>query len=310
MDFQRFETFKLKSEYQPKSKIIDFERENVRDISENLAEQAAGKLEERVQYLRQNYSGSYHLPEHVDDWSQTRIRYNNRGNDIRYMSVYGNESHNHIAMDSGTHDLIYGDDGNDIIEGGWGDDVIIGGDFGRYRDRDELRGEDGKDTLFAYYFDLAYGGHGEDVLVGTGKCWLSGDSENEGYDLRQSFQLGHGSHGDRYSDKFVLYTDTTPCCTDNSAIIADFTQADQLVINFGLGRNGEQSKFGGIRPDVDPMYDIDTMVFFDDSNNAVAKIFASDLQGFDLQVINDGGQLVVTGSEYTQRVLTTGMEIF
>ena len=52
------------------------------------------------------------------------------------------------------------------------------------------------------------------------------------------------------------------------------------------------------------------MVFFDDSNNAVGKIFATDLQGFDLQVNNDGEQLVVTGSEYTQRVLTTGMEFF
>ena len=313
MEFQKFETFKLKSAYQPKTKMTDFEREFAKDIAEYLAEHAAGKMEERIQYLRQNHSGSYHLHERVDNWTQTRTRYNELGNDIRFMSVYGNKSHNQIRMDSETHEFIYGDDGNDIVKGGWGDDVIIGGDFERAyhsRDIDELRGEDGKDTLFANFWDLAYGGNGEDVLVGIGKCWLRGDSENEGYDARSSFQLGYGSHGDRYSDKFVLYTDTTPRYIDNSAIIADFTQADQLIINFGLGRNGEQSKFGGIRPGVDHTYQIDTMVFFDDSNNAVGKIFATDLQGFDLQVNNDGEQLVVTGSEYTQRVLTTGMEFF
>ncbi|AII42181.1 hypothetical protein KR100_02020 [Synechococcus sp. KORDI-100] len=306
MDFQKFETFQQKSVYQPKTKITDFERENVKDVAEYLAEQAAGKMEERIQYLRQNHSGSYHLLEREDDWSR-RTHYNERGKEIKFWNVYGNELNNYIEMHSKTHDFIYGDNGEDTIKGGWGDDVIVGGDFHLrgYLDRDKLMGENGKDTLIAYHDDWAYGGHGEDVLVGTGKCWLRGDFGDYPYRSR--------NHGNYYSDKFVLYTDTTRN-RNNRAYIADFNQADQLIINFGLDRNGEQTKFGGVRPDdyhstAFPGTTEDLMVFYDDNNKAVAEIFATDLQGFDVQVNDDNTQLVVTGSDYVQRVLTTGVEL-
>ena len=306
MDFQKFESFQQKNVYQPKTKITDFKREFVKDIAEYLAEHAAGKMEERIQYLRQNHSGSYYLLEREDDWSR-RTHYNERGKDIRFWNVYGNELDNYIEMHSKTHDFIYGEEGDDTIKGGWGDDVIVGGNFQRElnRDSDVLLGEEGKDTLIAYHDDNAYGGDGEDVIVGIGRCRLMGDFGDYPYHSR--------NHGNYYSDKFVLYTDTTIQHRSSRAQIDDFNQADQLIINFGLDWNGEQTKFGGVRPDdyqssAFPGTTYDLMVFYDDNNNAVAEIFATDLQGFDLQVNDDDTQLVVTGSDYVQRVLTTGME--
>ena len=291
MDFQNFETFKLKSIYQPKTEISDFVKENTKEMVEYLAEQATEKMEERMRYLRQNHGATYHLRD--TDWEHASTHYNERGNDIRFFSIYGSEKDNSIRMSMETHDFIYGDNGRDKIFGGWGDDVIIGGNYEYYSDEDELYGQDGNDTLFAYSGDRAYGGRGMDVLVGYGQSTLIGD----------------GPVRDRlYSDKFVVFTDSYN--PRSGTFISDMGQEDQLIINFGRGR-----KLGGIRPIIDNDYDTtsrayETMVIFDDGNQSVAKIFRSDLQGFEIQVSEDSKQLVITGSEYTQRVLVTGMEFF
>lgn len=77
-------------------------------------------------------------------------------------------------------DIIYGGPDADTISGGAGNDTIFGG-FGSSGDgapiREELRGDDGDDTIFIWGEDgLARGGQGNDELVlVTGEATLRAD---------------------------------------------------------------------------------------------------------------------------------------
>jgi Ca2+-binding RTX toxin-like protein len=149
-------------------------------------------------------------------------------------------------------------------------------------------GEAGQDTIFVNKTAVAFGGDGNDVLVGHGSSYLRGEDDN---------------------DKFVVYTKAT-----EKAFVMDLTHQDQMIIRFSE-TEGEAITFGGIAPDDDPDSRGRRRVVIDSRGDSVAEfqfgssITDNDLSEFDVTVNNAGTELVITGSDYTQRVLTTGMEL-
>jgi Ca2+-binding RTX toxin-like protein len=231
-----------------------------------------------------------------DNFTQDRPYYNELGNEIKFWNIIGTKTDNKIDMNMRTHDYIVGGGNKDFVYAGWGDDVLWGMSdpdhdwhINYESDHGVFMGEAGQDTIFVNKTAVAFGGDGNDVLVGHGSSYLRGEDDN---------------------DKFVVYTKATEV-----AFVGDLTHQDQMIIRFSE-TEGEAIAFGGIAPINSSMYGGPAMSVIDSRGDSVAEFrfggFGSsriDLSEFDVTVNNAGAELVITGSDYTQRVLTTGMEL-
>jgi Ca2+-binding RTX toxin-like protein len=144
--------------------------------------------------------------------------YGEGGNDSMWGGT-GNDS-----MWGGTgNDQLFGESGNDFLSGGNGKDVIRGG-IGN----DTINGGIGNDNLGGGKGnDSVSGGSGDDLIVGvTSGLPIGGNPGLGEIDI-----LTGGSGNDRFflGDQFAAYYDDQG--TSDFAVITDFTQLDNIVLN-------------------------------------------------------------------------------
>jgi Ca2+-binding RTX toxin-like protein len=158
------------------------------------------------------------------------------GND----TLYGGSNNDKLYGDAGS-DILYGGSGKDILYGGTGNDQLFGesgndflnGGFGK----DVIRGGDGNDTINGGNNndnlgggkgnDSVNGGSGDDLIVGV----TSGIPIGGNPGLGEIDILTGGSGKDRFflGDQFAAYYDDQG--TSDFAVITDFTQVDNIVLN-------------------------------------------------------------------------------
>lgn len=158
--------------------------------------------------------------------------------------IYGGGGDDHIIGGTG-NDIIYGDDGNDTIIAGAGNDTVYGGARGdtiigdypqHYYDwydverpapedaadhifggsgGDRIRGEEGDDVIDVgdslndemWISELANGGTGNDVLIGTGPTYSSSFHGDEGNDILYPYPFrtaANTANGGAGSDVAIL----------------------------------------------------------------------------------------------------------
>ena len=135
--------------------------------------------------------------------------YGEGGND----SMWGGTGNDQLFGESG-NDFLSGGNGKDVIRGGIGNDTINGG-IGN----DNLGGGKGNDSVS--------GGSGDDLIVGvTSGLPIGGNPGLGEIDI-----LTGGSGNDRFflGDQFAAYYDDQG--TSDFAVITDFTQLDNIVLN-------------------------------------------------------------------------------
>jgi len=144
--------------------------------------------------------------------------YGQAGNDKLYGGsdndkLYGGTGNDQLLGESG-NDFLSGGNGKDVIRGGIGNDTINGG-IGN----DNLGGGKGNDSVS--------GGSGDDLIVGvTSGLPIGGNPGLGEIDI-----LTGGSGNDRFflGDQFAAYYDDQG--TSDFAVITDFTQLDNIVLN-------------------------------------------------------------------------------
>ena len=136
--------------------------------------------------------------------------------------LYGGSGKDILYGDAG-NDQLFGESGNDFITGGFGKDVIRGGEGNDTieggNNNDNLGGGKGNDSLS--------GGSGADLIVGvTSGLPIGGNPGLGEIDI-----LTGGSGNDRFflGDQFAAYYDDQG--TSDFAVITDFTQLDNIVLN-------------------------------------------------------------------------------
>ena len=173
---EEFKTFDIKSwQNTVKSDYVD--------IADYLRNQFPAKLQERIDLLRENHSGTFEIEETEqeamsnvqvhDNFTQDRPHYNELGNEIKFWNIIGTKTDNRIRMNMRTHDNIVGGGNKDYVSAGWGDDVLMGMSDPEHEwhinhetDHGVFVGEAGQDTIFVNKTAVARGGVGNDVLVG------------------------------------------------------------------------------------------------------------------------------------------------
>jgi len=127
--------------------------------------------------------------------------------------LYGGTGDDQLFGESG-NDFLNGEFGNDVIRGGEGNDTINGGN-----NNDNLGGGKGNDSV--------NGGSGDDLIGGV----TSGIPIGGNPGLGEIDILTGGSGSDRFflGDQFAAYYDDQG--TSDFAVITDFTQLDNIVLN-------------------------------------------------------------------------------
>jgi Ca2+-binding RTX toxin-like protein len=144
--------------------------------------------------------------------------YGEAGND----KLYGGSNNDKLYGGTG-NDQLYGESGNDFLSGGNGNDVIRGGEG-----KDTINGGIGNDNLGGGKGnDSVSGGSGDDLITGV----ASAPPINSNPGLGEIDILTGGSGSDRFSlgDQFAAYYDDQG--TSDFAVITDFTQLDNIVLN-------------------------------------------------------------------------------
>ena len=177
-------------------------------------------------------------------------------------------------METETHDVIDGGQGEDMIWGGWGNDVISGGEnsSNNQPDRDQMWGEEGHDVITAYARDTAKGGRDNDQLHGYRGSELWGEQGN---------------------DVFHVYAGDAGEDSDKPVEIHDFSWRDKIVINF------EGVEFGGAENEWVGDLGRKTLVF-DADRRPIAMINEVDLGDYSVVASGDGMAMtmIITGSNF------------
>ncbi|MEG4318353.1 MULTISPECIES: calcium-binding protein [unclassified Microcoleus] len=153
--------------------------------------------------------------------------YGGSGNDNLYGEagndqLFGGSNNDKLYGGTG-NDQLYGESGNDFLSGGNGNDVIRGGEG-----KDTINGGIGNDNLGGGKGnDSVSGGSGDDLITGV----ASAPPINSDPGLGEIDILTGGSGSDRFSlgDQFAAYYDDQG--TRDFAVITDFTQLDNIVLN-------------------------------------------------------------------------------
>ena len=251
----------------------------MKEFADYLKEEFPKKLQEKMNFLRDNHSGTHRINEDTHDWINDTTFYNELGNDIRFFTVYGNRYGNTISMRMRTHDTILGDFGNDQISAGWGNDLVFGGDLAssqsRREDTDTMYGGAGNDVLIAFTNDQAYGQEGRDTLIGHSGSRLKGGSSSDTFviNIHQNDQLQ--SQNDDYQVPEIL----------------DLTTEDKLIINFpdGAGFGGATSR--------QHLHGANTTIITTNGDDVV-MLRNAELAGFELEPNHDGSVVTITGSDF------------
>jgi Ca2+-binding RTX toxin-like protein len=144
--------------------------------------------------------------------------YGGTGND----KLYGEAGNDKLYGGTG-NDQLFGEFGNDFLSGGNGNDVIRGGEG-----KDTINGGIGNDNLGGGKGnDSVSGGGGDDLITGVSPA----PPINSNPGLGEIDILTGGSGSDRFSlgDQLEAYYDDQG--TSDFAVITDFTQLDNIVLN-------------------------------------------------------------------------------
>ena len=251
-------------------------------------------------YLKQFHSGEYRMGEDETWFKHEHAHYNELGNEIKFMHVYGNSSHNVIKMRMRTHDYIEGGDGRNLIEAGWGNDVIISGNQSAPWERDDIGyrnsrifGENGHDTLIMHGKVSGYGGPENDTLIAyNGSSWDKRNYMNGGVGDDTLIAWGRNSMtGNLGYDTFIVNAETA---RGGRATVVDFDSDDKLIINFKT----EGDVFGGIAGMDDPHREGEFMSYIRDTTGAVVAEVRCLLDDFDIDVTNGGTKVTITGQDF------------
>jgi len=273
MDYKQFDSSKKFASFELK-KISkgrthswdDFQNTNekgmlTKELIESMSERVQSAYAEYREY-KEAHSGSFQMEGFDSEFSPDRTFYNEHGNEVIFMEVHGTRFDDTVRMNIRTHDVIRGDDGSDVIHSGWGRDIIIGGQEATPA-ADHMYGGEGRDSIWAYNLDKAYGENGDDMLFGWGDSELHGGEDND------TFRIRNGGS-----------PDTTPS-------IADLTQEDRVDVFMT-----NQSQFTGIHPNDNGTYTIMT------SNGPGTVLDVESLDGFDIEVSRNQTRVIITGSEF------------
>jgi phosphoribosyl-ATP pyrophosphohydrolase len=273
-----FQQFNPKSVKEILEETKEYQLSKMKDFSEELESNIQDWYADRIEYLRANHS-SQEILRGDQDWNPSGAGFNNMGNEILFYDVEGGDGHNHIDMNTRTHDEINGGKGYDVIEAGWGNDIIWGGQNSGhvFPDIDEMYGEAGNDIITAHSYDIADGGEGRDQLIGYSGSYLTGGSE---------------------SDIFTINTGNVGEGNDLPVNIDDFSKEDKLIINFrGNNRSGFQR--ANVESAYVGEYNVgDHLFVFDGSGAVVAEINPVDLNDFAMDISSDRMMMTLTGSEF------------
>ena len=279
MKFKKFDQFKPQSFADIQKQQQKDQTQTMKEFADYLKEELPKKLQEKMNFLRDNHSGTYRIDEDTWNWTNDTTFYNEQGNDIRFFTVYGNRNRNEISMEMRTHDTIFGDFGNDQIHAGWGNDIVFGGDLSPSHtsivDSDEMYGGAGNDVLIAFTTDLASGQEGRDTLIGHSGSHLKGGSSSDTFviNIHQNDQLQ--SQNDDYQVPEIL----------------DLTTEDKLIINFpdGAGFGGATSR--------QHLHGANTTIITTNGDDVV-MLRNAELAGFELEPNHDGSVVTITGSDF------------
>ena len=200
------------------------------------------------------------------------------GNDI----IVGTDGDDKI-FGLGGNDQLFGQAGEDLLDGGTGDDVLLSG-----TGLDNLFGGEGNDTLTIEDFGSAFGGAGNDLVIGSSaefafQTTLEG---NEGNDTLQSGSAGAFMIGGTGDDRLV------------GSAAGDF-MVDSVQFESGL--DADRFQFGAL-------WGTDTIADFEDGIDLI-DLSASGLTFANLTVAEQFGEAIisVTGQPEVGTITLSGV---
>ena len=282
MSFTSFGQFAL----QPRQRVIS--------QSPNLLKRFLGPENPLTfHYLKQFHSGEFRIREGERRFNHNHTFYNELGNEIKFMHVYGNSEDNVIRMNMQTHDIIRGGIGRNVIHAGWGNDHLVSGNRSHnsdYNNQSYLYGGEGQDTLEGHGKTAAWGGEGNDTLIAyNDSSWYTVNSLYGGIGDDTLISWGTSNiNGGEGNDTF-----TVNARRGDEVWIEDLSSDDKLIINFKT----EGNAFQGITA-TDGRWPGRFFSYINDATgNGVVRV-ESLLDDFDIDVTNGGTTVTITGQDF------------